>query len=125
MPYIVALVRAWLLRSLRGNAPSCHTAYTLRAAGEPDVLPDVVVCACDALFLAATGGVVSPSCSRDWAGGGAVLVKMAAGTAAAAVAMRTTVVTSPRVAGVLLLLLVHLLRMSLLMAAPTIIVAPA
>ena len=100
VPYIVALVRAWLSRSLRGNAPPCHTAYTLRAAGEPDVLPDVVVCAGDALFLAAAGGVVFPSCSRGWAAGGAVLVKMAAGTAAAAaVAMRTTVVTPPRVAG--------------------------
>ena len=98
MPYIVALVRTWLSRSLPGNAPPCHTAYTLRAAGEPDVLG--VVCAGDALFLAAAGGVVFPSCSRGWAAGGAVLVKMAAGTAAAAaVAMRTTVVTSSRVAG--------------------------
>ena len=100
VPYTVALVRAWLSHSLPGNAPPCHTAYTLRAAGEPDVLPDGVVCAGDALFLAAAGGVVFPSCSRGWAAGGAVLVKMAAGTAAAAAdAMRTTVVTSPRVAG--------------------------
>ena len=99
VPYIVALMRAWLSRSLPGNVPPCHTAYILRAAGEPDVLPDGVVCAGDALFLAAAGGVVFPSCSRGWAAGGAVLVKMAAGTAAAAVAMRTTVVTSPRVAG--------------------------
>ena len=102
VPYVVVLVRAWLSRSLPGNAPPCHTAYTLRAAGDPDALPDVVVCAGDALFLAAAGGVVYPSCSRGWAAGGAVLVKMAAGTAAAAaaaVAMRTTVVTSPRVAG--------------------------
>ena len=100
VPYIVALVRAWLSRSLPGNAPPCHTAYTLRADGEPDVLPDVVVCAGDALFLTAAGGGVFPSCSRGCATGGAVLVKMAAGTAAAAaVAMRTTVVTSPRVAG--------------------------
>ena len=99
VPYIVALVRAWLSRSLRGNAPPCHTADTLRAAGKLDVLPDVVVCAGDVLFLAAAGGVVFPSCSRGWAAGGAVLVKMAAGTAAAAaVALRTTVVTSPRVA---------------------------
>ena len=58
-----------------------------------------MVYAGDALFLAAAGGVVFPSCSRGWAGGGAVLVKIAAGTAAAAVAMRTTVATSPRVAG--------------------------
>ena len=101
VPYIVALVRALLSRSLPRNASPCHTAYTLRAAGEPDVLPDVVVCAGDALFLAAAGGVVFPSCSRGWAAGGAVLVKMAAGNAAAAAAavpMRTTVVTSPRVA---------------------------
>ena len=98
--YIVVLVRAWLSRSLRGNAPPCRTAETLRAAVEPDVLPDVVVCAGNALFLAAAGGVVFPSCSRGWAAGGAVLVKMAAGTAAAAaIAMRTTVATSPRVAG--------------------------
>ena len=97
----MALVRAWLSRSLPENAPPCHAAYTLRAAGEPDVPPDVLVCAGDALFLAAAGGVVFPSCSRGWAAGGAVLVKMAAGTAAAAaaVAMRTTVVTSPEVAG--------------------------
>ena len=100
VPYIVALVRAWLSRSLPGNALPCHTAYTLRAAGEPDVLPDGVVYAGDALFLAAAGGVVFSSCFRGWAGSGVVLVKMAAGTAAAAaVAMRTTVVTSPRVAG--------------------------
>ena len=99
VPYIVALVRAWLSRSLRGNAPPCHTADTLRAAGEPDVLPDVVVCAGNALFLAVAGWVVFPSCSRGWAAGVAVLVKMAVGTAAAAVAMRTIVVTSPRVAG--------------------------
>ena len=100
VPYIVALVRAWLSRSLPGNALPCHTAYTLRAAGEPDVLPDGVVCAGDALLLAAAGVMVFPSCSRGWAAGGAALMKMAAGTAAAAaVAMRTTVVTSPRVAG--------------------------
>ena len=101
VPYMnVASVRAWLSRSLWGNAPPCRTADTLRAAGEPDLLPDVVVYAGDALFLAATGGVVFPSCSRDWAAGGAVPVKIAAGTAAAAaVAMRTTVATSPRVAG--------------------------
>ena len=97
----VALVRAWLSHSLRGNAPPRRTADTLRAAGEPD-LPDVVVYAGGALFLAAAGGVVFPSCSRGWAGGGAVPGKIAAGTAAAAVAavaMRTTVATSPRVAG--------------------------
>ena len=100
VPYTVALVRAWLSRSLPGNVLPCHTAYTLRAAGEPDVLPDGVVCAGDALFIAAAGVVVFPSCSRGWAAGGAVLVKMAAGTAAAAaVAMRTTVVTLPWVAG--------------------------
>ena len=102
VPYTVALVRAWLSRSLPGNALPCHTAYTLRAAGEPDVLPDGVVCAGDALFLAAAGVVVFPSCSRGWAAGVAVLVKTAADTAAAAaaaVAMRTTVVKSPRVAG--------------------------
>ena len=100
VPYIVALVRAWLLRVLRGNAPPCRTADTLRAAGEPDVLPDVVVHAGDALFLAAAGWVVFPSCSRGWAAGGVVLVKIAAGTAAAAAAaMRTTVAKSPLVAG--------------------------
>ena len=95
----MALVRAWLSRSLPENALPCHTAYTLRAAGEPDVLPDGVVYAGDALFLAAAGVVVFPSFSRGWAAGGAVLVEMAAGTAAAAaVAMRTSAVTSPRVA---------------------------
>ena len=105
MPYInVALVRAWLSRSLRGNAPSRRTTDTLRAAGEPDLLPDVVVYAGGALFLAAAGEVVFPSCSRGWAGGGAVpavvTAEIAAGTAAAAAAaMRTTVATSPRVAG--------------------------
>ena len=100
VPYIVALVRAWLSRRLRGSSPPCRTADTLRGAGEPDVLPDVVVYAGNALFLAATGGVVFPSCPKGCAAGGGVLVKMAAGSAAAAtVAMRTTVVTSPRVAG--------------------------
>ena len=101
VPYMnVASVRAWLSRSLRGNAPPCSTADTLRAAGEPDLLPDVVVYAGGALFLAAAGGVVFPNCSRGWAGGGAVPVKIAAGTAgAAAVAMRTTVATPPRVDG--------------------------
>ena len=100
VPYTVALVRAWLSRSLPGNALPCHTAYTLRAAGVPDVLPDGGVCAGDTLFLAAAGVAVFPSCSRGWAAGGVVLVKMAAGTAAdAAVSMRRTVVTSPRVAG--------------------------
>ena len=100
-------MRAWLSRSLRGNIPPCRTADTLRAAGEPDLLPDVVVYAGGALFLAAAGGVVFPSCSRGWADGGAiptvVTVEMAAGTAAAAAAaaaaMRTTVAISPRVAG--------------------------
>ena len=38
MPYMkMALVRAWLSRSLRGNAPPRRTADTLRAAGEPDL----------------------------------------------------------------------------------------
>ena len=101
VPYMnVALVRAWLSRSLRGNAPPRRTPDTLRAAGEPDLLPDVVVYAGGALFLAAAGGVVFSGCSRSWAAGGAVPVKTAADTAAAAaVAMRTTVATSPRVAG--------------------------
>ena len=105
-PYMsVALVRAWLSSSLRENASPRRTADTLRAAaGEPDLLPDVVVYAAGALFLAAAGGEVSPRCSRGWAPGGAVpsavTVEMAAGTAAAAaVAMRTTAATSPRVAG--------------------------
>ena len=102
VPYMnVASVRAWLSHSLRGNAPPRRTADTLRAAGEPD-LPDVVVYAGGAHFLTAAGGVIFPSCSSGWAGGGAVSVKIAAGTAAAAVAavaMRTTVATSPRVAG--------------------------
>ena len=97
----LALGRAWLSRNLRGDAPPRRTADILRAAGKPD-LPDVVVYAGGAFFLAAAGGVVFPSCSREWAAGGAVPVKIAAGTAAAAVAavaMRTTVATSPRVAG--------------------------
>ena len=102
VPYMnVALVRAWLSHSLRGNAPPRRTTDTLRAAGEPDP-PDVVVYAGGALFLAAAGGMVFPSCSRGWAAGGTLPVKIAAGTAAvavAAVAMRTTVATSPRVAG--------------------------
>ena len=73
MPYMsVALVRAWLSRSLRGNAPPRRTAGTLRAAGEPDILPDVVVYPGGALFLAAAGGVVFFSCSRGWAASGAV-----------------------------------------------------
>ena len=64
-PHInVALVRAWLSRSLRGNAPPRRTSDTLRAAGEPDLLLNVVVYAGVALFLAAAGGVVFPSCSR-------------------------------------------------------------
>ena len=100
VPYMnVASVRAWLLDSLRGNAPPHRTADILRAAGEPDALSHVVVYAGGALFLAAAGGVVFPSGSRGWAAGGAVPVKIAAGTAAAAVAMRSTVATSPRVAG--------------------------
>ena len=100
-PYMnAASVRAWLSRSLRGNAPLRRTADTLRAAGGPDLLPDVVVYAGGALFLAVAGGVVFPSCSRGWAAGGAVPVKIAAGTAAAAaVAMCTTVATSLQVAG--------------------------
>ena len=120
MPYMnAALVRAWLSHSLRGNAPPRRTADTLRAAGEPD-LPDVVVYADGALLLAAAGEVVFPSCSRSWAAGGTVPVKIAAAVAAAtlaAVAMRR--------------LLRHrrgwlvLSRMSLLMAAKTIVVAPA
>ena len=60
-----------------------------------------------ALFLAAAGGVVFPTCSRGWAADGAVpafvIAKNAAGTtaaaAAAAAAMRAVVGTSPRVAG--------------------------
>ena len=105
VPYMnVALVRAYLSRNLWGNAPPRRTAATLRAAGEPDLLPDVVVYAGGALFLAAASGVVFPSCSRGWAAGGAipavVTVEMAAGTAAAAaVAILTTVATSPRLAG--------------------------
>ena len=104
VPYMnVALRRAWLSRNLRGNAPPRRTADTLRAAGEPDLLPDVVVYAGGALFLAAAGGVVFPSYSRGWAAGGAVpavvAVGITAGTAAAAAAMRTAVATSPRVTG--------------------------
>ena len=104
VPYMnVASVRAWLAHTLRGNAPPRCTADTLRAAGEHDLLPYVMVYAGGALFLAAAGGVVFPSCSRSWAAGGAVpaavTVEMVAGTAAAAaVTMRTTVATSPRVA---------------------------
>ena len=94
-------VGAGMVRGLRGNIPLRRTADTLPAAGEPD-LPDVVVYAGGALFLAAAGGVVFPSCSKGWAAGGAVPVKITADTAAAAaaaaVAMRATVATSPRVA---------------------------
>ena len=101
VPYMnVAFVRAWLSRNLRGNAPPRRTADILRAVGEPNLLPDVVVYAGGALFLAAAGGVVFSSCSRGWAAGVAVpavvIVEIAAGTA---VAMRTTFATSPRVAG--------------------------
>ena len=129
MPYLnVALGRALQSRSLRGNVPPCRIADTLRAAGEPDVLPDVAVYADDVLSLAAADGVVVPSCSRGWAAGGAVAMRAivatsplvaaaaaaavamraivatlplvaAAAAAAVAVAMRTTVVASPRVAG--------------------------
>ena len=60
----MALLRAWLSRSLRGNSPPRRTADTLHAAGGPDLLPDVVVYAGGALFLAAAGGVVFPTCSR-------------------------------------------------------------
>ena len=66
-----------------------------------DLLPDVVIYAGGALFLAAVDGVVFPSCSRGWTADGAVpavaTAEVAAGTAAAA--MRATVATSPRVAG--------------------------
>ena len=51
----VALVRAYLSRSLRENAPPHRTADTWRAAGVTDLLPDVVISAGDALFLAAVG----------------------------------------------------------------------
>ena len=102
----VALVRVWLSRNLWGNAPPHRTGDTLHAAGEPDLLPDVVVYAGGALFLAAAGGVVFPSCSRGWAAGGAVpavvaveMTAVTAAAAAAAAAMRSTVATSPRVAG--------------------------
>ena len=83
-----------------------------------DLLPDVVISAGDALFLAAVRKVVFPSCSRGWAADGEVFsprcsrgwtagaavsavvtVKIAAAAAAAAAAMRATVVASPRVAG--------------------------
>ena len=81
-----------------------------------DLLPDVLISAGDALFLAAVGEVVFPSCSRGWAADGEVLspscsrgwttdtavpVVVAAEivAAAAAAAMRATVVASPRVAG--------------------------
>ena len=100
MPHMnVALVRTWLSRSLRGNGPPRRTADTLRAAGEPDLLPDVVVYAGGALFLAAAGGVVFPSCSRGWAAGDVVPAVVTAEIAACTAAMRTTVATSPRVAG--------------------------
>ena len=126
MPYMnAAFVRAWLSHSLRGNAPPRRTADTLRAAGEP-VLPDVVVYADGALLLAAAGGVVFPSCSRGWAAGGTVPVKIAAAGAAAAlavVAMRRLL--RHRRGWLVLLPMVHLSRMSLLMAAKTIVVAPA
>ena len=89
-----------------------------------DLLPDVVISAGEALFLAAVGEVVfpscsrgwaadgevfSPSCSRDWTAGAAVPAVVtaeiaagaagAAGAAAGAAAMRAAVVASPRTAG--------------------------
>ena len=110
----VALVRAWLSRSLRGIAPHRHTADTWRAAGVTD-LPDVVISANNVLFLAAVWEVVFPSCSRGWAADDEVLspscsrgwtanVAVPAVVTAeiafrAAAAIRETVVTSPRVAG--------------------------
>ena len=74
-----------------------HDALLVR----PYLLPDVVMYAGGALFLAAVGGVVFPSCSRGWAAEGAVPVVVTAEIAAAAAApsMRTTVVTSRHVAG--------------------------
>ena len=89
-----------------------------------DLLPDVVISAGEALFLAAVGEVVfpscsrgwavdgevfSPSCSRDWTAGAAVpavvTAEIAAGAvaaaaaAAAAAAMWAAIVASPRTAG--------------------------
>ena len=101
---VVALARAWLSRSLRRNAPPRRTADTWRAAGDAHLLPDVVIYAGGALFLAAVGGVVFPSCSRGWSTDGAVSAVVTAGIAAGAAgagaaAMRATVTTSPRVAG--------------------------
>ena len=112
-----------------------------------DLLPDVVIAACDALLLAAVGEVVfpscstgwaadgevfSPSCSRGWTAGAVVLAVVTveitagagAGGGAGAAAMRATVVASRR--GWLVLLPgVHLPRMSLLLiATTTIVVAP-
>ena len=124
MPYMnVAWGRAWLSRNLRGNAPPHRTADTLRAAGEPYVLLDVVVYAGGALFLAGAGGVVFPSCSRGWAGGDAVAVKIA--VVLVLLLLLPCVRLLRHCRGWLVLLLVHLLRMSLLMASPTIVVAPA
>ena len=81
----------------------------------------------DALFLAAVGGVVFPSCFRVWAADGAipavVTAEIAAGTAAAAAAMCATVATSR--GWLVLLPRVHLPWMSLLIAATTNVVAPA
>ena len=86
-----------------------------------DLLPDVVISAGEALFLAAVGEVAFPSfsrgwaadgevfsssCSRDWTAGAAVpavvtaeIAAAAAGAAAGAAAMRAAVVASPRTAG--------------------------
>ena len=72
-----------------------------------------MISAGDALFLAAVGEVVFPSCSRDWAADGEVrspscsrgwttdtaVPAVVAAEIAAAAAMRATVVASPRVAG--------------------------
>ena len=93
-----------------------------------DLLPDVVISAGEALFLAAVGEVAFPSfsggwaadgevfsssCSRDWIAGAAVPAVVtaeiaagaagaaagAAGAAGGAAAMRAAVVASPRTAG--------------------------
>ena len=74
-----------------------------KQCGEEELFPAVAIYAGGALFLAAVGGVVFPSCSRGWAADGAVpavvTAEIAAAAAAAAAAMRVTVATLPRVAG--------------------------
>ena len=102
----------------------------MRAAGEPDVLPDVAVYADDVLSLAAADGVVVPSCSRGWAAGGAVAMRGIVATsplvaAAAAVAMRAIVATSPLVAAAAAAAAVAVAMRTTVVASPRVAAAAA